>query len=155
MENEPHRSPILVFALGDETHGIRLEAIREIHHAEEVQRIPLAPSIIRGLTDVRGRMVTAIDLPAMLAGSELPPETRGHLLIVSEPQDHLALWVSNEIDLWNLELHELRPRPAGEGEPEVFEGFVSAQRSMVNLISIEKLFHHCEREVLRRYRMTS
>jgi chemotaxis signal transduction protein len=155
MENEPHRSPVLVFAISGENHGVRLQAIREIHDAEEIHRIPLAPPIIRGLTDVRGRMVTAIDLPAMLVGRESAWESPGQLLIVSEPRDHLALWVSDEIDLWTLDLKELRQRPAGEGEPEVFEGFVSAQSSIVNLISIEKLFHHCEREVLRRYRMAS
>lgn len=155
MEKEAKRSPVLIFAIGDETHGLRLQAVREIYRAEDLQRVPRAPRIIRGLTDVRGRMVTAIDLPAVLAGPEAPPGSPGHLLIVSEPRDHVALWVPTEIDLWSVDLDELRPRPDREGEPEVFEGFLTAEGNIVNLLSAEKLFHHCEREVLRRYRMAS
>jgi chemotaxis signal transduction protein len=155
MDRPSPLHPVLVFELGAEMFGVRLDAVREIHRATYLRRVPLAPRAIRGLTDVRGRMVTGVDLPSLLAGQELGADVAGHLAILAEPRDHLALWFASEIDLRNLDLGGLRPRPAGDREPDAFEGFVASGPRIVNLLSTEKIVLHCEREVLRRYRVVS
>ena len=153
MDQEPTLDPVLVFDLPSETFGIRLGAVKEIHRPSYLQGVPLAPSTIRGVADVRGRMVTAVDLPALLAGQQIGRGVVGHLMILAEPWDHFGLWLHSDIDLRSLALGALEPRPGTEGEPEIFEGFVASEDSIVNLLSTEKLFLHCEQEVLRRYRV--
>ena len=74
-------------------------------------------------------------------------------MILAEPRDHFGLWLPSDIDLRSLALSALEPRPGTEGEPEIFDGFVASEDSIVNLLSTEKLFLHCEQEVLRRYRV--
>ncbi len=155
MDPEPALHPVLVFDLGRETFGVRLDSVKEIYRPSYLRPVPLAPSAIRGLADVRGRMVTVADLPALLAMGQMEVQTDGHLMILSEPLDHFAMWLPTDIDLRNLELETLRPRPGGEGEAELFDGFVASGQTIVNVLSTEKLFLHCEREVLRRYRKVS
>ena len=155
MDPEPDLRPVLVFDLGGETFGVRLDMVKEIYRASYLQPVPLAPPAIRGLADVRGRMVTAADLSELLAGRRLRPETRGDLMILAEPQDHFALWLPSEIDLCSLDLGALRPRPGNEGEAELFDGFVTSDGAMVNVLSTEKVFLHCEQEVFTTYRGTS
>jgi chemotaxis signal transduction protein len=150
MEPSEPTFPALVFALGGETYGVRLAAVREIAPADDLQRVPRAPAVIRGLADLRGRMVTAIDLTA-IAGVA-PPAAAGFLMVLAEPRDHLALWSPGAIDLRPLERAALRPRPEGE-PPEVLEGTVGGGASAVSLLSVERVLLWCEQEVLRRYRL--
>lgn len=154
-EGEPTLDALLVFSTPVARHGVRLAAIREIQRPGAVRSVPLAPPAIRGLADVRGRMVTAADLAALLGvhGGAATPSPAGHLMILAEPRDHFALWLPWEIDLRSVDLSGLRPRPAADGEPEIFEGFVSPEGLVLNVLSAEKIFLHCEQEVLRRYRL--
>jgi len=153
-EREPTLHPLLVFAVRGIRHGVRLGAIREIQRPGYLRSVPLAPPAIRGVADVRGRMVTAADLAALL-GEPATPGPEGHLMILTEPRDHFALWVPWEIDLRSVDLSGMRARPADEGEPEIFEGFVAPGETLLNVLSVEKIFLHCEQEVLRRYRVAS
>lgn len=153
MERPETLCPVLVFALGSETYGVRLDAVREIAPAGDLQRVPRAPGLIRGLVDLRGRMVTALDLAVLTGGSAEGPD--GFLLILAEPRDHLAFWSPAAIDLRSFDLAGLRARPGAEHDPDVFEGYVAGEAGVVNLLSTEKILLRCEQEVLKRYRVAS
>jgi len=84
MSEEPGGQATLVFSLGGESFGVRLETVREISEAGSIAPVPRAPDSIRGLTDVRGRMITVIDLP-MMVGATADASSRGRLMILSEP----------------------------------------------------------------------
>ncbi len=146
MSEAERRQPTLVFTLGPEIFGVRLEAVREISEAGRIAPVPRAPASIRGLADVRGRMTTVIDLPVLVGA---PPEASqsGRLLVLSEPRDYLALWTCSEINL--LELHGLETGVT----QELCEGRTTWNGTQVNLLSTDKILLECEREVLRRYQI--
>ncbi len=146
MSEAAGRQATLVFSLGPEIFGVRLEAVREISEAGRIAPVPRAPASIRGLADVRGRMTTVIDLPALVGA---PPDAShcGRLMVLSEPRDYLALWTSTEIKL--LELHGLEARAT----QELCEGRTTWGGSQVNLLSTDKILLECEKEVLRRYQI--
>ena len=154
MQNPDPSVKVLLFDIGRETYGVRLGAVREIYDADHVQHVPRAPDLIRGVTDVRGRMVTVIDLPALVAAAT-PEEPRSRLLILTEPLDHIALWSPSDIDLLSVDLEGLEQRPGQESDLDVFEGYVSSSRAIINLLSTEKILLLCEQEVLKRYRVAS
>ncbi len=134
----------LVFSLGRQIFGVRLQAVREISEAGRIAPVPRAPALIRGLADVRGRMTTVIDLPVMV-GAPLDALHRGRLMVLSEPWDYLALWTSAEINLLEL------PGPEAGSTEELCEGRATWKGTQVNLLSTDKILLQCEREVLRRY----
>jgi purine-binding chemotaxis protein CheW len=57
------------FTLGDLHFGIETLHVQEVIRNREMTRIPLAPGAVRGLINLRGQIVTAIDLGQRL---ELP-----------------------------------------------------------------------------------
>jgi two-component system chemotaxis response regulator CheV len=140
--------PSLVFSLGQELFGVRLESVREISEASRIAPVPRAPDLIRGLADVRGRMTTVIDLPA-LVGAPRDHASRGRLMILAEPRDYLALWTSSEINL--LELEPERGPSADEAWQDVCEGTAGREGQQVHLLSTERILLACEKQVLRRY----
>jgi chemotaxis signal transduction protein len=151
VNDDTERRSTLVFTVGTKICGVRLETVREISDPGNIAPVPRAPSLIRGLADVRGRMTTVIDV-GVLVGAGPDEAAQGHLLILSEPRDHLALWTSTEISLLELE-PEPRQDSGDEAMQEVCEGFALASGTRVNLLSTEKILHACEQEVLKRYQV--
>jgi purine-binding chemotaxis protein CheW len=57
--------------------GIEVLEVQEVIRHQEMTRVPLAPAVVRGLINLRGQIVTAIDLRRRLGfpdrlGGELP-----------------------------------------------------------------------------------
>ncbi|MCB9915663.1 MAG: chemotaxis protein CheW [Planctomycetes bacterium] len=58
------------FRLGDLFLGVDVQCVQEVIRYQEMTSVPLAPVAIRGLINLRGQIVTAIDLRKQL---DLPP----------------------------------------------------------------------------------
>jgi purine-binding chemotaxis protein CheW len=64
------------FFLDDLFFGVEVMKIQEVIRYQAMTRIPLAPGVIAGLINLRGQIVTAIDLRNRL---ELPSRPAGHM----------------------------------------------------------------------------
>lgn len=64
------------FVLQDYLFGLEVCAVQEIIRYQEMTPVPLAPAMVHGLINLRGQIVTAIDLRQRL---ELPPRPGGEL----------------------------------------------------------------------------
>ena len=56
----------MIFRLGERAHGIDLSAVREILRPRAATRLPGAPAAVMGLINVRGTIVTVVDLGVAL-----------------------------------------------------------------------------------------
>lgn len=66
------------FFLDNQYFGLDVLTVQEIIRYQEMTRVPLAPPVIHGLINLRGQIVTAIDLRRRL---EFPERTDGQLPI--------------------------------------------------------------------------
>ena len=64
------------FFLDGHYFGIDVLRVQEVIRYQEMTRVPLAPAVVRGLINLRGQIVTAIDLRRRL---ELPDRPDGEL----------------------------------------------------------------------------
>ncbi|MBI1853911.1 MAG: purine-binding chemotaxis protein CheW [Planctomycetes bacterium] len=62
------------FYLDGQWFGVDVLDVREVIRHQEVTRVPLAPAAIRGLINIRGQVVTAIDLRHRLELSPRNPQ---------------------------------------------------------------------------------
>jgi len=53
--------------------GVEVEKVQEVLRHQEMTQVPLAPPVVRGLINLRGQIVTALDLRHRLELSEAPP----------------------------------------------------------------------------------
>ena len=60
--------------IADQLFGLRLERVRDVFVPRGLSQVPLAPPEVAGLLNLRGRIVTAIDLRRRLG---LPPREDG------------------------------------------------------------------------------
>ena len=69
-----HTSQFCTFYLDKLLFGVELKTVQEVIRSLEVTQVPLAPQVVSGLINLRGQIVTAVDLRHRL---ELPPRPAG------------------------------------------------------------------------------
>src|SRR5688572_6581503 len=53
---------LIVFRLGEEEFGIRIEQVKEVTITPEIARMPKTPDFIKGVANVRGDIIAIMDL---------------------------------------------------------------------------------------------
>jgi purine-binding chemotaxis protein CheW len=53
---------LIVFKLGDEDYGIRIEQVKEVTVTPEVVKMPKTPPFIKGIANLRGDIIAIVDL---------------------------------------------------------------------------------------------
>jgi purine-binding chemotaxis protein CheW len=106
----------VVFRLGTQRYGLLLSAVREVAPPGEMSCVPRAPGTVRGVMNLRGRVVTVIDLAELLerdtaANASGSTAAQGKVVLLDRGRRDLGLLVS-EVD-GILELEELAPPPGG------------------------------------------
>lgn len=72
---------IVNFTVGDVDYGVPVEQVREVRDVQAVTPVPGAPSYIEGVTNLRGQIITVMDLRKRL---KITKEGRGEKIIVIE-----------------------------------------------------------------------
>jgi len=74
------------FYLDGHMFGVQVEQVREVILYQEMTRVPLLPPVIRGLINLRGQIITAIDLRRRLGMPDLA-ENRLPMNVVVRTED--------------------------------------------------------------------
>src|SRR6476620_5317930 len=53
---------LIVFKLGQEEYGIRIEQVKEVTKTPEITRMPKTPAFIKGVANIRGDIIAIMDL---------------------------------------------------------------------------------------------
>jgi purine-binding chemotaxis protein CheW len=129
---------IVTFMLADEIYGIESSFVREVIHLKSVTQLPCTPSFVFGITNVRGKLVSIIDLKDLL---ELP--VRGikdlnRVLIVQTKDLELGLLTDDIGGVKIILSHDLQPSlPALAGILSEYMQGITEQRLIV--LDIKKI----------------
>ena len=84
--------------------GVAVEAVQEVTASAELTPVPLAPPVVSGLLNLRGQIVTAIDLRRSLRLADRPADQSPINLILRAEGGSIGLLVDAVGDV--LEVHE-------------------------------------------------
>lgn len=84
------------FYLGEQCYGLDVLAVQEVVRSQPLTRVPLAHGVVRGLMNLRGQIVTAIDLRRRL---DLPPgdSEREPVNVVLQTEDGSVALLVDEV----------------------------------------------------------
>ena len=109
-ENETS-AEYVAFGLGAQLFGLPISRVQDVFVAERVTRIPLAPPEIAGLVNVRGRILTVIDMWRRL-GVAPPTSMRMRLAMgVEQKNESYALLIESIGDVLKLPLQGIENNP--------------------------------------------
>ncbi|HKY33010.1 MAG TPA: chemotaxis protein CheW [Candidatus Polarisedimenticolia bacterium] len=156
----------LRFHLGKETFGLPLEQVREIAVVDRVAPVPLAPEAILGVMNLRGRVITLLDVGRLVGRPLAPP--RGPLdrlaLVLAAPHEHLALYVHAPVEIGTAAPEAVlagavagsmaaAAEDAGTAAPSAPAGLpAGSPEGMVQILSAHEVVARCEGNVVARFR---
>lgn len=134
--------PIITFHLGEHLFGIYAEKVMEINKDLDITPVPLAPFYVSGIMNLRGQIITVIDLAKKI---NFKVETKPRLNLIVRYQDEaISLLIEKINDILEV------PEDKLEEPPEKIEGFdkkyvdkiYQLPDRLLTIIKVEKIFEN-------------
>jgi len=91
--------------------GVELKGVQEVIHSLDMTQVPLAPAVVSGLINLRGQIVTAVDLRRRLELKPAPPELHVMNVVVRSDDGAVSLLVDEIGDVVEVEESTFEPPP--------------------------------------------
>jgi purine-binding chemotaxis protein CheW len=102
---------LCTFRCGDEWLAVEVGHVQEILRARPATPVPLAPAVVAGLVNLRGRIVTAIDLRRRLDVTPRPAGQEPAQVVVRGPEGVVSLLVDEVGDVQEVADEDFEPPP--------------------------------------------
>jgi purine-binding chemotaxis protein CheW len=109
---EQERVPYLGFYLGAEVYGLPLDQLREVARVSHLRRVPGAPAGVAGLVNLRGEILCALDVRAILGLPAQASTDNSFLVALRGFGDPLGLIVDSIADIYAVSPGEIEAPPA-------------------------------------------
>jgi purine-binding chemotaxis protein CheW len=130
--------------------GVELQGVQEVMQQMELTDVPLAPGVVGGLMNLRGQIVTAIDLRRRLELPERPPGMDAMNVVVRTRDGAVSLLVDQIGDVVEVDADSFEPPPEMlQGKiRSVILGVQKLEKQLMHLLDIEKACEIGEPEVM-------
>ena len=105
---------VITFRVGSQWFGVEVLHVQEVIGPQRIARVPLAESYVGGLLNLRGQIVTAIDMHEKLEISRDPDDSLMNV-VVHDGDELFALLVDEVGDVVTVTAGELEPMPVSVG----------------------------------------
>jgi len=98
VKADPRAGKYLTFGLGNEEFGIQVMRVREIMGVQEVTAVPHTPAYVKGVINLRGKVIPVVDLRQKFG---MPPQEytqRTCIVVVQLEQDGVRLLTGVIVD---------------------------------------------------------
>ena len=106
----------LTFTLGDETYGIGILKVKEIIGMMTITSVPRTPAFIKGVINLRGKVIPVMDLRLKFDMGEIPYTDRTCIIVVEIDAESETVLIGIVVDavseVLNISEEEIEETPA-------------------------------------------
>jgi purine-binding chemotaxis protein CheW len=102
---------LVTFELSGEEFGVDIMQVSEVIPVPRITRIPQAPECIKGLINLRGKILVVIDLNKRLGFSSKETDSLSRILIVKVKDTVIGMLVNSVKEVMRLPLSSIEPPP--------------------------------------------
>lgn len=102
----------VTFRLADERFGFPVTAVQEVVRVGKIVRVPHAPYTVRGIFNLRGRVVPVVDLRLRLGMKAGEQTAQSRILITPAHNRLLGLLVDSVEQVTRIDLNRVTPPPS-------------------------------------------
>ena len=130
------------FRVADMFMGIELTRVQELLRFQEMTSVPLAPTAIEGLINLRGQIVTALDMRRILGLPAVAPEDKLPMnIVVRSEGGPVSLLVDEICDVLDVPLEASTPLP--ENMPalqrDLIEGVYQLESGLLLILNTDRV----------------
>jgi purine-binding chemotaxis protein CheW len=138
MSRETH---IVGFRVGRETYGVPIASLREIVRVPEITTVPDAPDFLEGVINLRGRIISVVDLRKRFGQPATAVDRRSRILIVEHRGRLAGMIVDSASEVLKIPASEIEGAPAmmRESGLDCVTSLGKYQGRLILLLDIEKV----------------
>ncbi len=102
---------LATFWLDGDLYGVEVEHVQEVLRAQKLTRVPLAPPAVAGLINLRGQVVTAIELRERLGRPPRPEGAESVVIVVRMHGEAVSFLVDGIADVVHVEAVDFEQPP--------------------------------------------
>jgi len=107
----PATSQLATFWLDGDLFGVEVEHVQEVLRSQSITRVPLAPAAVAGLINLRGQVVTAIELRERLGRKPRPEGQEAVVIVVRLRGEAVSLLVDSIADVVDVDVRDFEAPP--------------------------------------------
>jgi purine-binding chemotaxis protein CheW len=132
---------LATFYVGESLCGINILNIQEINKNVDITHVPQAPAYVVGVLNLRGRIVTVIDLGDKLELSPINISKENRNIIVDSQEEQIGLLVDSISDVLLARSDKIEPAPANIGgvKGKFFKGVFKTEDKLIGVLDIEEV----------------
>lgn len=144
VENEDAlKNKYLIFSIGEERYGIRIQYVIEIIGIEEVTKVPEVPDYVKGIINLRGKVISVMDARLRFKKDEKPYDDRTCIIVINIDSITFGLIVDSVKEVTSVDEADISPPPAvnrqGDGSGGFIEGIGKVENDIWLFIDCKKL----------------
>ena len=147
MQSISEKRELVVFQLGEEELGVEVSQVREIIRVSHITPLPRSPAFIKGVANIRGQVVTIIDLAERLS---LPSQAKeGRIIVMEFKGNTVGVMVDAVSEVLQLPPADIQPPTlvTGSGiELDYLKGIANMDGRLIILVDLEKVLLGKEQE---------
>ncbi len=139
-EEDTLKGKHLIFYMGYEMYGIEIRHITEIIGVQPITEIPEMPQYVKGITNLRGKIVPVIDARLRFKKSAREYDGKTCIIIIDIKQISIGLIVDSVSEVLKLEDEDIAPAPTiNKTDHKFVKGIGKVGKSVILLLDCQNL----------------
>ena len=132
---------LVTFYIGNALCGMDILKVQEINKLSQMTRVPKAPEYVLGILNLRGQIVTVIDLGKKLGLGVTDISQDSRDIIVNSPGGYLGFLVSSIGDVVSADMERVERAPANMSgiQGDFFTGVYKTQNNLIGILDVDKV----------------
>ena len=132
---------LATFYVGDALCGMDILKIQEINKLTQMTKVPQAPEYVIGILNLRGQIVTIIDLGKKIGLGETELNQDSRNIIVNDSSGHVGLLVRQISDVVSADMERRESAPANMHgiQGDFFTGVYKTEQSLIGILDVDKV----------------
>ena len=137
---------VVGFRIGNETFGLPIAIVREIVRVPEITAVPNAPEYIEGVINLRGRIISVVDLRKRFGEKNIQPNKKNRIVVVELAERAVGLLVNSASEVLRIPPSEIEaPHDLfQDGEVDYVTGVAKLKGRLVILLDLNKVIRRSE-----------
>lgn len=131
---------VVVFTLSNEQFAVETARVQGINDMMEITKVPNAPSYIKGLINLRGNVISLLDINLILDVEKLDT-TQNNIIILHIEEELVGIVVDKVDEVLEIE-EDVIERIEEEQRKLYVKGVINFKDRIVTLIDIDKLLEN-------------
>ena len=152
-DEQVRENKYLLFKLGEEEYGVNIATVQAIEEMQPIIAVPDMPAYIKGVINLRGKVIPVVDLRLNFNMEEREYDSRTCMIIGMVDGKHIGLIVDTVSEVEEIPESKISPPPefeSGSRREQFIAGIGMVDQQVRILLDISKLFGQRELDTMHK-----